>query len=126
VMMMRGRPIAQSREALSRESLVAGVRFIRRTPIILAAITLDLFAVLFGGAVALLPIYAKDILQVGPEGLGLLRAAPGFGAIAMLLFTAHIPPFKQAGKVLLWAVIGFGAVTIVFGVSRSFILSLAM
>jgi MFS family permease len=82
--------------------------------------------VLFGGAVALLPIYAKDILQVGPSGLGWLRAAPAFGAFTMAITQAHLPPMKKAGKALLWSVVGFGIVTIVFGLSRSFWLSLLM
>jgi MFS family permease len=126
VSLMRGRPLAQSSEAMTRESLTAGLTFIWRTPIILSAITLDLFGVLFGGATALLPVYAKDILQVGPEGLGWLRTAPSVGAILMVLVTAHLPPFQKAGKALLYAVIGFGVVTIIFGVSRSFALSLMM
>ncbi len=126
VAFMRGRPIAQSHEALTRKSLTAGLEFIRSTPVILAAITLDLFAVLFGGATALLPAYAKDILQVGPEGLGWLRTAPSIGAIIMVFALAHLPPFRKAGKTLIIAVIGFGIVTIVFGISRSFLLSMAM
>jgi MFS family permease len=126
VSLMHGRPIGQSKEALTRESLTAGLNFIRRTPIILAAITLDLFAVLFGGATALLPVYAKDILHVGPEGLGWLRTAPSVGAIIMVLVLTHLPPFRKAGKTLLFAVIGFGLVTIIFGISQSFPLSLLM
>ncbi len=126
VSFMKGRPIGQVREAVTRESLTAGLNFIRNTPIILSSITLDLFAVLFGGATALLPVYAKDILQVGPEGLGWLRTAPSIGAIIMVLVTAHMPPFKKAGKTLIYAVIGFGVVTIIFGLSKSFILSLIM
>jgi hypothetical protein len=98
----------------------------RTTKIILAAITLDMFAVLFGGAVALLPIYATDILKVGPTGLGIMRAAPSVGALLMALAMAHLPPFKNAGKVLLWAVTGFGVATIVFGLSRYFLLSVLM
>ncbi len=97
----------------------------RRNPLFLAAITLDLFAVLFGGAVALLPIYAKDILQVGPAGLGWLRAAPGFGAMSMALVTTRLQPWRHPGRVLIWAVVGFGLATIGFGLSRWFVLSLA-
>jgi MFS family permease len=88
--------------------------------------TLDLFAVLFGGAVALLPVYAKDILRVGPAGLGWLQAAPSLGAVLMALTTTHLPPFKNAGRTLLFAVTGFGAATIIFGFSHNFWLSLFM
>lgn len=102
----------------------AGFSFVRRNPLFLAAITLDLFAVLFGGAVALLPIFAKDILQVGPSGLGWLRATPGLGALAMALITTRVRPWRRPGIVLLWAVAGFGLATIGFGLSRSFALSL--
>jgi MFS family permease len=98
----------------------------RDTKVILAAITLDMFAVLFGGAVALLPIYATDILKVGPQGLGIMRAAPAIGALIMAFLLAHLPPMKNAGRSLLLAVTGFGAATIVFGVSTSFLVSVAM
>src|SRR6266567_1822091 len=94
--------------------------------VILASITLDMFAVLLGGATTLLPIYAKNILQVGPAGLGWLRAAPSLGALCMSFAIAHMPPFKRAGRTLLLAVTGFGVATIVFGISRSFWLSLLM
>ncbi len=108
------------------QSLGEGLDFLRRTPVILASITLDMFAVLFGGATALLPIYTKNILMVGPEGLGWLRAAPSVGAVLMAMTLAHRPPLKRAGPTLISAVIGFGVATIVFGLSRSFVLSLAM
>ena len=85
-----------------------------------------MFAVLFGGAVALLPVYATDILKVGPVGLAWMRAAPSIGAILMAFGLAHLPPMKRAGRTLLWAVAGFGLATIVFGVSRWFPLSLLM
>ncbi len=98
----------------------------QKTKIILAAITLDMFAVLFGGAVALLPIYATDVLKVGATGLGIMRAAPSIGALIMAFTLAHLPPMKNAGKILLAAVAGFGIATIIFGVSKSFILSVAM
>jgi MFS family permease len=114
------------KETPSVKSLIGGVEFVWKNPVILAAIALDLFAVLFGGAVALLPIFAKDILQVGPAGLGWLRAAPSIGAVLMAVSLAYLPPFKQSGKTLLWAVAGFGIVTIAFGLSRSFPLSLLM
>ena len=99
--------------------LFAGFTFIRRQPIFLAAITLDLFAVLFGGAVALLPIFAKDILHVGPLGLGWRRAAPALGAVTMALFATRMRPWRAPGRVLLWVVAGFGAATVGFGLARS-------
>jgi MFS family permease len=105
--------------------LFAGLSFVWRTKVILATLTLDLFAVLLGGAIALLPIFAEQILHVGPVGLGWLRAAPAFGAMAMALTLTHLPPMRRAGVTLLWSVAGFGVATIVFGLSRSFWLSLA-
>jgi MFS family permease len=102
------------------------MRFVMNTKVILAALTLDLFAVLFGGATALLPIFAKDILHVGPEGLGWLRAAPSIGALAVMLTIAHRPPMQRTGWNLILAVTGFGIATIVFGLSRSFGLSMVM
>jgi len=98
----------------------------RDTKVILAAITLDMFAVLFGGAVALLPIYATDVLHVGAQGLGIMRAAPSIGALIMAFVIAHRPPMQNAGRTLLLAVTGFGLATIVFGLSTYFILSVAM
>jgi MFS family permease len=111
-------------ERPSLRSLAEGGAFLLRTPIVLSALTLDLFAVLFGGATALLPIFAKDILAVGPSGLGWLQAAPAIGAVGMALYLAHRPPLGRAGPTLLLAVAGFGAVTVLFGLSRSFWLSL--
>jgi len=108
------------------EGLFDGLRFVFRTKIVLATITLDLFAVLFGGATALLPIFADRILHVGPAGLGWLRAAPSMGAICMALTLAHGRPMRRPGVALLCAVTGFGVVTIVFGLSRWFPLSMAM
>lgn len=124
--LIRGRELALARKTTTLESLVEGWNFIKNTRVLLAAITLDMFAVLFGGAVALLPVYATDILQVGPTGLGIMRAAPSIGAILMAFALAHLPPMRQAGRTLLWAVAGFGVATIVFGVSRSFWLSILM
>ncbi len=124
--LIKGRPLALSRKAATVDSLLEGFRFIRSTRVILAAITLDMFAVMFGGAVALLPIYATDILQVGPQGLGIMRAAPSVGAIVMAFFVAYLTPLKRAGKTLLLAVAGFGVATILFGFSKNFILSVAM
>lgn len=108
------------------EAVKAGWRFVRNEQVILASITLDMFAVLFGGATFLLPIFAKDILQVDATGLGLLRAAPSVGALLMVTYLTRRPPFQHAGRTLLLAVAGFGVATIVFGISTSFILSLAM
>jgi MFS family permease len=108
------------------ESLVSGVRFVFGAPILLSAMALDLFSVFFGGATALLPVYAAEILHVGPQGLGVLRAAPALGAVVMSLLIVHRPPFVQAGKSLALAVIGFGVFTIGFGLSTSFWLSVAM
>ena len=113
-------------EVTTTGSLLEGVRFLRKSQVILAAITLDLFAVLLGGATTLLPIYAKDILQVGPTGLGWMRAAPSVGAVCISLSIAHFPPFKKAGRTLLLAVAGFGLATFIFGISTSFWLSLLM
>ncbi len=126
ISLIKGRELALARKAATLDSLVEGWRFIKNTRVILAAITLDMFAVLFGGAVTLLPVYATDILKVGPTGLGWMRAAPSIGAILMAFALAHLPPMKQAGKTLLLAVAGFGLATIVFGISRMFWLSLLM
>jgi len=108
----------------SAQDIFAGFRFVRANKLFLSAITLDLFAVLFGGAVALLPIFAKDILQVGPAGLGWLRAAPGIGAMTMALVTTRRQPWRRPGVAMLWTVAGFGVATIGFGLSRSFALSM--
>ncbi|MHC5542725.1 MFS transporter, partial [Singulisphaera rosea] len=113
-------------EPVSLESLLAGFRFVSRNELILATITLDLFAVLLGGATALLPIFARDILHIGPVGLGWLRAAPSIGAVAIALVIAHRPPLRSAGMALLWCVVGFGLATVVFGLSRNVILSFLM
>jgi MFS family permease len=107
------------------DSLLEGARYVLRTRILLAAITLDLFAVLFGGAVALLPVYAKDILHVGPAGLGGLLAAEAIGAVATALVMAHLPPLQRAGPALVKAVVVFGLATIAFGLSKNYVLSLA-
>lgn len=108
----------------SAKDIFAGFRFVRANRLFLSAITLDLFAVLFGGAVALLPIFAKDILEVGPAGLGWLRAAPGIGAMTMALMTTRLRPWPRPGVAMLWTVAGFGLATIGFGLSRSFALSM--
>ncbi len=117
---------ARPKEKMTLESLAAGMRYVRDTRVILAAITLDLFAVLLGGATALLPIFAKDILHVGPDGLGWLRAAPSVGALLVAIGIAHRPAMRRTGWTLLVSVAGFGIATIVFGLSRSFTLSMVM
>ncbi|HEY3863163.1 MAG TPA: MFS transporter [Verrucomicrobiae bacterium] len=114
------------KEPFSRDTLLGGFRFVFRHRIILAAITLDLFAVLFGGATALLPVYAKDILRVGPRGLGLLQAALPVGSMLCAMIMAHRPPMQKAGRSLIWAVTIFGLATVGFGYSKVFWLSLLM
>ena len=123
---IKGRQLALAEKSATLDSVKEGLRFMRDTKVILAAITLDMFAVLFGGAVALLPIYATDILKVGAQGMGIMRAAPSIGALLMAFTIAHLPPMKTAGKTLLWAVTGFGIATIVFGLSKNFVLSVLM
>src|SRR3954468_24108488 len=114
------------REPMTLARLLAGFHFVFENKIILGVITLDLFAVLLGGATALLPAFAKDILQAGPRGLGLLQAALPAGSFICALILAHRPPLQKAGRALLWSVTGFGLATIVFGLSKSFWLSFAM
>jgi MFS family permease len=117
---------AMPREEVSLTTVLAGFRYIWRKKLILGAISLDMFAVLLGGAVALLPVYAREILKTGPWGLGLLRSAPGVGAAAMAILMAHRPLRGRAGPTMLWCVAGFGVCTILFGVSRSIVFSLIM
>jgi len=124
--MIGRRHVIAVKEKMTLRSLVAGFRFVFASRIILGTITLDLFAVLLGGATALLPVYSKDILHSGPAGLGLLQAALPSGSLLCALFLAHRPPMQHAGRTLLWAVFLFGVATIGFGVSRSFWFSLAM
>src|SRR5438105_1382633 len=125
-------PIRRSRQPRNQierstwRSLIAGMRFVFSKHVILATITLDLFAVLLGGATALLPIFADQILHCGPIGLGWMRAAPAVGAFMMALVVAYLPPIKRAGKTLLWCVTGFGIVTIFFGLSKTLWLSLGL
>ena len=113
------------RRDMNWATLMAGVHFVRHRPVVLGAISLDLFAVLLGGATALLPIFARDILHTGPWGLGLLRASPAAGAFALSLLLTRWPITRRAGHVLLGAVALYGAATLVFGVSTSFGLSMA-
>ena len=115
---------ARPREPMTFKTVFAGLHYIWRKKLILGAISLDLFAVLLGGAVALLPVYAREILHTGPWGLGLLRTAPGVGAAMMAVLLAHRPLRGRSGTTLLWAVAGFGVFTIIFGVSRSLTVSL--
>jgi MFS family permease len=108
------------------KSVLEGVRFVWTDKLILSAMSLDLFSVLFGGATALLPIYAVEILHTGARGLGWLRAAPSIGAVTMALLQTHFLRIHHAGRALLWSVAGFGAATVAFGLSRSMPLSFAM
>src|ERR1700719_630587 len=121
---IKTRPQARRREPTTLKTILAGLHFIWREKLILGAISLDLFAVLLGGAVALLPVYAREILHTGPWGLGLLRTAPGVGAAIMAVLLAHRPLRGRSGPTLLWSVAGFGIFTIIFGVSRSLTVSL--
>ena len=105
------------------ESVKEGLRFVFKTKELLGALSLDLFAVLFGGAVALIPIYARDILKVGSEGFGILNGASDFGSIFIVIILTLFPPKKNQGKILLFAVAGFGTCIIIFGISKLFILS---
>ena len=114
----------RERDRVNIRTLLAGFRYIWREKVVLGSISLDMFAVLLGGAVALLPIFASEILHTGPWGLGLLRSAPGLGAGAMAIFVAH-RPMRRAGLKMLWCVAGFGFCTILFGLSHNFWLSLA-
>lgn len=123
--LMHPRQLEQHHEPLSTDALLAGVRFLRNTPILLAAITLDMVAVLLGGATALLPIFAEEVLHVGASGLGLLRAAPAVGAVVMSILLVRKGPFHRAGVTLLLAVAGFGVAMVLFGASRTLGLSLA-
>jgi predicted MFS family arabinose efflux permease len=107
-----------------RSSLLGGIRYVARTPALLGAMALDLFAVFFGGAIALLPIFATDVLHVGPVGLGLLRTAPSVGALVVMVVTARRPPSRNAGRILLLCVAGFGLSMITFGLSTVFVVSL--
>jgi MFS family permease len=118
-------PPTSSEESIG-EKIKTGLRFVFNNKIILGAISLDLFAVLFGGAVALLPIFAKEILHVGPIGLGILRAAPSCGALIIAFYITHHPIHKNMGKVLLWCVAAFGVCMILFALSENFWWSLTL
>lgn len=121
------KPLPVTAERLPiRESLLSGIRFVFGNQVILSAISLDLFAVLFGGAVALLPIFASDILQTGPQGLGFLRAAPAVGSVLMAVYLTHRPMKVNAGLKMLICVAGFGVCMILFGLSTNFYFSLGL
>jgi MFS family permease len=122
---VRTRRSPGSRDPVSVANALAGLRYIWRQKVVLGSISLDLFAVLLGGAVALLPVYAREILRTGPWGLGLLRSAPGIGAAAMAMILAQRPVRRRAGAVMLWCVAGFGVCTVVFALSRNLPMSLA-
>ena len=126
ISLVRQRQVVAAREEMTLSSLAAGFEFVFASRVILGTITLDMFAVLLGGATALLPVYAKDILRAGPSGLGLLQAALPFGSLLCALILAHRPPLQKAGRAMLWAVAGFGLATIAFGLSRWFWLSFLM
>jgi MFS family permease len=117
---------ASKQVGANRMELLEGVRFVQRDPLILPAISLDLLAVLFGGATALLPIFAVTILHADARGFGWLRSAPSLGAVSMAVVLSHLPRAKHAGRTLLWAVAGFGMATIGFGLSHSLWLSFTM
>jgi len=123
---IRDRQAVMAKEAMTLASLIAGFKFVFASRVIFGTITLDLFAVLLGGATALLPVYAKDILRAGPTGLGILQAALPLGSLFTAMLLAHRPPLQKAGRALLWAVGGFGVATIGFGFSTWFWFSFAM
>jgi MFS family permease len=124
---IRPRPVVLDPQGMMSvwSSLREGLVYVRRTPIILYAITLDMLTVLFGGVVAILPIFAEDILMVGPEGLGVLRAAPAIGALLTIIACTYWPPLQNAWRNMLLAVLGFGIATLVFAVSEWWWLSIA-
>jgi MFS family permease len=122
---VRVRVLQGRRPAATYGMALEGLRYIRRNRMILGAISLDLFAVLLGGAVALLPVYAREVLKIGASGLGLLRSGPGLGALVMAVAVARWPLRRHAGAIMLWCVCGFGVFTVVFGLSRNLALSLA-
>src|SRR5437773_2164424 len=126
IALVRSRQAVIPRTEMSLASLLAGFKFVYQTKIILGTITLDLFAVLLGGATALLPVYAKDILHVEADGLGNLQAALPLGSVVSAFYLAHRPPLQRAGRALIRAVAAFGVATIAFGLSRWFWLSFAM
>lgn len=124
ILQTKVQPNSRPREPMNFKTVLAGIHYIWREKRILGSISLDLFAVLLGGAVALLPVYAREILQTGPWGLGILRSAPAAGAAAMAIFMARKPLGRRTGATMLWCVAGFGLATVIFGLSRSLLVSL--
>ncbi len=124
VVMIKPQKAHAPSEEINRKNLLSGLQYVWKTRLILGTISLDLFAVLLGGATALMPIFANDILHVGPAGLGYLRAAPSLGAAAMALWMAHRSPLKSPGLTMLWCVALFGVSTLLFGFSQNFYFSL--
>ncbi|HEV2988923.1 MAG TPA: MFS transporter [Candidatus Angelobacter sp.] len=124
ILRIKPRREVRPRQQINLSTVLAGFRYVWEKKLILGSISLDLFAVLLGGAVALLPVYAREILKTGPWGLGLLRSAPGVGAAIMAILLAHRPLRRRAGATMLWCVAGFGVFTIVFGLSRNLVVSL--
>jgi MFS family permease len=116
----------QPKSERAPRDLIAGLRFVYANKLVLGTMVLDLFAVLLGGATYLMPVFAKDILDVGASGMGWLRTSEALGAFTMALIQAHLPPFKRAGRAMLLSVAGFGVCTIIFGLSQNFWLSIAM
>jgi MFS family permease len=123
-MQIKTTPKTRNREPVSVDSMLAGFRYIWKEKLIFGSISLDLFAVLLGGAIALLPVYAREILRIGPWGLGLLRSAPALGGATMALALAYRPMRRNAGRTMLWCVAGFGAFTVLFGISHNLVLSM--
>jgi MFS family permease len=125
LLVSRMRVAAPARKAATAEMVFGGLRYIWRKKLVLGAISLDLFAVLLGGATALLPVYADQILKIGPSGLGMLRSGPAIGALLMATLNAYRPLRRRAGAAMLWCIAGFGAFTVIFGLSHSAALSMA-
>lgn len=125
VILIKNRPPDPSEEGTMLQKIKEGFSYTYKTKIIFYSISLDMFSVMFGGVVAILPVFAEDILHVGAEGLGIMRAAPSIGAVLVLLVLSKYPPMKRAWRNLLWAVAGFGITTLVFALSENFILSVA-
>ncbi|MCE1187830.1 MAG: MFS transporter [Ignavibacteria bacterium] len=124
ILLVKNRPVPEQAESENIwQSLSAGFKFVFSNQIILSAISLDMFAVFFGGAVCVLPMFADTVLHIGAQGVGMLRAAPAVGAVLMSIYQAYYPPFKHAGRNLLFGVAGFGLATILFAVSQTFILA---
>jgi MFS family permease len=125
VLFIKNRPPDVSEEGTMLEKIREGFKYVFKTKIILYSISLDMFSVMFGGVVAILPVFAEDILHVGAEGLGIMRAAPSIGAVMVLFVLSKYSPMKQAWRNLMFAVAGFGVATLVFAVSQNFIFSIA-